>query len=267
MVTPINVAAAQFPPRDASDDKIFTTRTAVIMLDGASAHTPVPVSPSTYADTLGRHLRDHLDRDPEADLADVLADAITGTTARLELVAGASPSSTVTILRRRGDHIDILMLGDNLLVLPDQTITDPRLDNLDIPEHRHYRQRLAAGTGFDDTHRDLLAALQRRQAACRNTLGGYWIAETDPAAAYHAIHTTVHIEQNPWAVLATDGAYKPMRHLGIADWVDIGTRRSAELKGILIRCHSWEHDIDPDARILPRAKRHDDKTLVTARFA
>ncbi|WP_235213484.1 hypothetical protein [Amycolatopsis sp. MJM2582] len=93
MVTPIEVAAAQFPPHDDSDDKVFTTRSAVIVLDGASAYAPVPVSPSTYADSLGRHLRDHLDHYTGVDLADVLAEAITATATRLELTAGASPSA------------------------------------------------------------------------------------------------------------------------------------------------------------------------------
>lgn len=157
-MTTLTITSAQLPPCDAGDDKVFTTRTAVIMLDGASAYAPVPVSPSAYADTLGTHLRDHLDHDPEADLAD----AITAITVRLDLVAGASPSSTVTILCRRGDNVDVLMLGDNLVVLPGRTITDPRLDHLALPEGRQYRQRLGDGAGFDDTHRGLLAALQRQ---------------------------------------------------------------------------------------------------------
>ncbi|MFC9249956.1 hypothetical protein [Amycolatopsis thailandensis] len=260
------IAAAQLPPHDDSDDKVFTTPTAVIVLDGASAHAPVPVDPSTYAHTLGGTLRDHLDRTPEVDLAHVLDDAITDSTARLGLTAGASPSSTVTILRRRGDHVDMLTLGDNLVVLPGRTIIDPRLDHLDIPERHHYRQRLADGTGFDDTHRALLAALQRKQADRRNDPRGYWIAEADPAAAHHAIRDTVPIDHIPWAVVATDGAYTPMRHLDIADWAAISALSDAGLHHILTRCHIWEYDIDPDARVLARAKRHDDKTLVAVRF-
>ncbi|OXM43060.1 hypothetical protein [Amycolatopsis alba] len=267
MVNPISVATAQLPPGHDSEDKVFTTRTAVIVLDGASAFAPVPVSPSTYADTLGGTLRDHLDRDPETDLACALDDAITTTAARLGLVAGTSPSSTVTILRRRGDQVDIFMLGDNLVVLPGRTITDPRLAHLDIPERRHYRQRLAGGTGFDGTHRTLLATLQRTQAARRNDPRGYWIAEADPAAAHHAIRVTVSIDDIPWAIVATDGAYTPLRHLDITDWAAISGLDDTGLHRILTRCHNWEHDVDPDARELPRAKRHDDKTLVAISFA
>ncbi|MGY6658670.1 hypothetical protein ACXIZN_41580 [Amycolatopsis sp. TRM77291] len=266
MVTSISAAAAQLPPFHDSDDKVFTTRDAVIVLDGASAYAPVPVSPSRYAETLGTHLRDLLDHHAGMDLADALADAIAATTRQLNLTPGASPSSTVTILRRHGEHVDVVMLGDNLLILPGQTITDPRLDRLDIPERRQYRQRLTHGTGFDNTHQALLAALQRRQAQHRNRPGGYWIAEADPAASYEAIRATIPVQELPWAVVATDGAYTPMTQLGITDWPAINTMTASGLHDILTRCHSWEHDIDPDARALPRAKRHDDKTLVTVRF-
>ncbi|MFI7121942.1 hypothetical protein [Amycolatopsis sp. NPDC049868] len=66
----LTVSSAQRPVADTSDDRIFTTRSAVIVLDGASAYAPIPVSPSTYADSLGRHLHDHLDHDMSIDLAD-----------------------------------------------------------------------------------------------------------------------------------------------------------------------------------------------------
>ncbi|WP_410585838.1 hypothetical protein [Amycolatopsis sp. lyj-108] len=36
---------------------------------------------------------------------------------------------------------------------------------------------------------------------------------------------------------------------------------AADLHDILARCHTWEDDVDPVARALPRAKRHDDKIL------
>lgn len=267
MVNSIMAATAQLPPFHASDDKVFITQNAVILLDGASAYAPVPVSPSSYAETLGRHLHDHLDHDADIDLADALADSIAATTIQLNLTAGTSPSSTVTILRRRDEHVDVLMLGDNLVVAPGRTITDPRLGHLDIPERRQYRQRLADGAGFDDTHRALLVALQRRQAARRNRPGGYWIAETDPAAAYQAIRATIPADQIPWAIVATDGAYTPMEHLGITDWPDLSTLPGEELHRILTHCHAWEDDVDPDAQTRPRAKRHDDKTLVAIRFA
>ncbi|WP_116050025.1 hypothetical protein [Amycolatopsis palatopharyngis] len=71
----MRVANAQLPPIQDSDDKIFTTPHAVIMLDGASAFVPVPVPANTYADRLGKHLRDSLQAWPDADLRATLAGA------------------------------------------------------------------------------------------------------------------------------------------------------------------------------------------------
>ncbi|RSM80506.1 hypothetical protein DL991_10325 [Amycolatopsis sp. WAC 01375] len=66
--------------------------------------------------------------------------------------------------------------------------------------------------------------------------------------------------------MATDGAYTPMQHLGITDWPTISAMTAADLHDILSRCHTWEDDADPVARALPRAKRHDDKTLAAVRI-
>ncbi|WP_409496836.1 hypothetical protein [Amycolatopsis sp. cmx-11-12] len=266
-MTRVDITTSQLPPIHASDDKIITIGNGVIMLDGASAFVPVPVPPSVYADALGAGLRRHLDADPAADLTAVLADTIHDAAAHLDLRPGHSPSSTVTILRAHDGWTEILMLGDNLAVLPGLAITDPRLSRLDLQPSRCYRRRLAQGTGFDDTHRTLLRKLQTQQAARRNRPGGYWIAEADPAAAQHAIVHRFRTDDVPWAVLATDGAYNPMRHLGIIDWAAISAVTAAELDAILNHCHTWESEHDPDARHLPRAKRHDDKALAVARFA
>ncbi|WP_235783473.1 hypothetical protein [Amycolatopsis orientalis] len=261
----MHVSVAQDPPFHASDDKIITVGNGVIMLDGASAFMPVPVPPGVYADALGAGLHQCLEAAPAADLVTVLADTIHEVAARLDLRPGHSPSSTVTILRAHDGWTDILMLGDNLAVLPGLTITDPRLSRLDLEPSRLYRRRLAHGSGFDQTHRALLHELQTQQAARRNRPGGYWIAEADPTAAQHAIVHRIRTDDALWAVLATDGAYKPMRHLGITDWTVISSVSAADLDAILKQCHAWEREHDPDARHLPRAKRHDDKALAIAR--
>jgi hypothetical protein len=40
-----------------------------------------------------------------------------------------------------------------------------------------------------------------------------------------------------------------------------------ELKLLLRRCHEWEAAVDPNGIGLPRAKRHDDKTLAVINFS
>lgn len=260
------VATAQVPGPDHSDDRIFTTPNAVIMLDGASAFVPVPVSAATYADHLGGTLRDQLTAHPDAALRDILAAAIETTAHDLDLSPGHSPSSTVAIIRAHAGHIDLLTLGDTQIVTPDQTIRDTRQATIAPAQRDQYRARLASGASYDHEHRALLRQLQAEQAQQRNRTGGYWIAETQPEAAHHAITIQRPINHMPWAILATDGAYTPMEHLGMDDWPELCRATSAPLTALLQRCYNWESQDDPSGTELPRAKRHDDKNLVAITF-
>ncbi len=257
----MRVATAQLPDLDNSDDRTFTTDNAVIMLDGASAFVPVPVAAASYADTLGLEVQQRLTDDPAAELADTLADAITDTASALELTPGESPSATVAIARVHSGRVDLLVLGDTQVALPGEIIRDDRLGALGFTASRKYRDRLASGTGYDDEHRALLRELQTEQAKHRNRDGGYWIAEATPEAARYAITSWRPAAEVPWLVLATDGAYKPMEHLGIAAWEIVAQSTSAELFETLYRCWRWEEEQDPHGQNQPRAKRHNDKSL------
>ncbi|MGE3835818.1 MAG: hypothetical protein AB7H43_13700 [Acidimicrobiia bacterium] len=64
-----------------------------------------------------------------------------------------------------------------------------------------------------------------------------------------------------WAVLATDGA-ADLIEFGGHDWQTIARSDGRQLDALLTELHRWEAEDDPDGRTLPRAKRHDDKTLV-----
>ncbi len=251
---------------EESADKIFVTPHAVILLDGASAFVPVPVPASAYADYLGRFLADALTSDPAADLQEILAEGIKATAAHYDLKAGESPSSTVTIARERDEHLDLLLLGDNTVILPGgEILTDDRIDRLDLEPRRKYRERLAAGHGYDDEHGRLLGELQTQQALYRNRPGGYWIAETDPDAAQHAVTVKLSLAERSWIILATDGAYNTIAGIGLDDWDRHVRSTSEQLRVVLEHCHRWECEIDDDGYRLPRAKRHDDKSLAILR--
>ncbi len=165
------------------------------------------------------------------------------------------------------EYADCLVLGDSLAILAGQAITDDRLSQVSPDIRERYRERLAEGHGYDQQHRQLLRNLQQEQARQRNRPGGYWIAETDPAAADHALVTRSPADSVPWAVLATDGAYKTMPQLGITNWSALHNASDQDLADILARCQSWEASEDPDGQKLPRAKRHDDKTLAVAELS
>lgn len=192
----MRAATAQLPAiddsddSDDSDDKIFTTPDAVVMLDGASAFVPVPVPASIYADHLGRHLRDTLTAQPEADLRGALADAISDTRRRLTCTKASLPRAPSRLPPASATGSTLLVLGDNLVILPDEVRTDERMDALDLAPRRKYRERLSAGSGYDDEHRAIL----------------------------HELQTQRLVSATPWAILATDGAYNTMDQLAQTDW-------------------------------------------------
>lgn len=218
----------------------------------------MPVPASDYAEHLGVSLIHALGVDPAASLTDALAGAIRDTAAYFGLTPGASPSSTVAIARVNEDQsTDVLVLGDTQIATPDRLIRDDRLAKFAPEQRTRYRERLVAGQGYDDRHRELLRELQAEQARHRNRVDGYWIAEAEPDAADHAITDRMN---TPWLVLATDGAYRPMGHLDLDDWEAVAGMSDDQLADLLDACHHWE-ERDRDGTNLPRSKRHDDKSL------
>jgi hypothetical protein len=148
------------------------------------------------------------------------------------------------IVRHAGSFTDSLVLGDSLAILAGQAINDDRLAQIGAGIRERYHERLADGHGYSDRHRQLLRELQHEQARWRNRAGGYWIAEAEPAAADQALITRSPADSVPWAVLATDGAYKTMTHLGIADWPALRNASDQALADMLkqcqtIQCQGW----------------------------
>lgn len=264
----VRTAAAQLPEPPHGADRVVVTGNAVIVLDGASAFEPAGVPPGEYASRLGAAIAAALTGAPEAPLASVLAESITTTAAALGLDDDARcPSSTVAMARLAGNALDLLALGDSYIFYGNGpgtgTLTDGRLAGLGLPQQRLYRERLAAGGGYGDAHRDLLRTLQRGQRPRRNRPGGYWIAAADPAAASHALALTLPATAETWAVLATDGAVNTARHLGLDDWAALARSGPAALARLLRHCQDWERHADPDGQQFPRSKRHDDKAIAS----
>lgn len=267
----MHVHTAQLPHPPAGADRVIIAPSAVIVLDGASAFGPAAVSPAAYADRLGTELASAIAASPDTPLPVILATAISATASALDQRDDHGPSSTVAIARVSDGSADLLVLGDSYIAYRSAGTaavhTDDRLDRLELPESRRYRDRLAAGSGYDATHAATLRDLQAGQRACRNAPGGYWIASANPEAAAHAITLTVPAASLDWIVLATDGAIDTARYLGLDDWEVIANFDQAALSAFLQRCHDWEGSDDPDGRQLPRAKRHDDKAVATVRPA
>ncbi|MGW4848238.1 hypothetical protein [Nocardia brasiliensis] len=259
----MRVHAAQLPAA-SNDDRVLITDQALIVLDGATSHDPEMPGAGAYVDTLGQQLQHQVHE--RNDLREALAAAITRTADLLTLRPGTGPCSTVAIARVGPRTLDVLVLGDSSIIVGTNTgtttlHTDDRLARLGLAEADQYRERLAHGHGYDDTHRRMLAALQRAERQRRNRRGGYWIAEADPVAARHAVTATYPRHAAQWAIVATDGA-TDTAPLAVNDWPSIAaTAGTAELVDLLHRCRDWEAIVDPSGTQLPRSKRHDDKTL------
>lgn len=260
----MHVETAQRAGSRHNADRVFVTDNTVIVLDGASAMGAGNVDPGTYAATLGAAIANALRTDPRQDLVQVVADGISRTRDCLGLSRDRCPSSTVSILRATSDAVDLYVLGDSPIHYGTDTtherLTDDRLRNVARHERARYVDRLRAGHGYDDEHRAILSALQQAQRHHRNQIDGYWIAESDPHAASNAITMTVPRNRISWAVLATDGASNVIDYNG-HKWPAIAHTDARNLVQLLDSLHEWEATTDPDGQRLPRAKRHDDKTL------
>lgn len=261
----MKVHTATLAGGSSNADRVFVTDHAVILLDGASAFAPVDVDPGDYANVLGETIAGQLDTDPDQGLPQVVATAIAHASSALRLGAGSSPSSTVAILRTRAEAADLYVLGDSPihhgLGATEDVLIDDRMAALRLPERAEYQRRLASGAGYTDEHREALSALQHAQRTRRNLLGGYWIAETDPDAAHHALTATLPAAHIAWAVLATDGAADVIDFWGEPAWNEIAGHSSDQLCALLECAHEWEATTDPNGQLLPRAKPHDDKTI------
>lgn len=259
----IRVVTAQLAGGERNADRVLVADDAVVVLDGATAFEPVDLDPGEYAEAIGREIVRRL---PGVTIADAVAGAIHDIAIAYELHAGRSPSSTVSVLRVREDAADLYVLGDSPIHYgvneAVHVLRDGRLDELASAERAAYVEALQAGHGYTELHRRTLARLQREQRRHRNRPGGYWIAEADPEAAHHGITRTISRGAITWAVLGTDGAVDPLTDRPDVDWPEIASYDHKRLQELLFHLHRLERDFDPDGQRFPRAKRHDDKTLV-----
>lgn len=239
--------ATQAGPGRVNEDYVAAGPDWAVVLDGA---TPAPgVDSGCRHDlpwlvrqlTLG--LSERLTRAGPGALAGLLADAIgqlrdahAGT---CDLSNPDSPSTTVAMARVRGGALEYLVLCDSPILLrradgPCTLIADDRLAGL------------PGGPPYS-------TALVREW---RNRPGGFWVASTDPAAAFEAVCGSVDLAGLTDAALFTDGVTR------LADWYGypwpLVLTRLRELgpAGLLGLLRAAER-----AYPHPRSKQHDDATV------
>lgn len=238
-------------PGGVNEDYLVAGPTWAFVLDGATA--PAGVDSGCRHDVrwlvehLAAHLAVPLTLGTSAPLTDVLADAIAATRgdheATCDLDNPDSPSSTVAILRRRGNAVDHLVLADSAVVLDVggdvRCVTDDRLDHL--PSYTP----------------DVVAAH-------RNRPGGFWVASTSLDAPYEAITGSSPAADVRRAAVVTDGVMRYVELLGLGDWADLLDDLGFEGPyGVIARIRAAEEarfGTDPRGPTGKRIKKHDDAT-------
>ncbi|MBP2335915.1 protein phosphatase 2C domain-containing protein [Saccharothrix coeruleofusca] len=248
-----------------TEDHVVVLDNAVAVLDGATNLTPGLPSGGWYAGVLAHRLGELLRAAPEADLADLLAEAIRAVVEAEGLVPGRSPSSTVAVARWTPDRVDALVLADSPIAAFGprgyQVLVDEHLSRLPRSPHT-FRERLRTGGGYDQAHLEALREGMTRTATYRNTPDGFWVAEADPEAARHASRASWPREEVGALLLATDGVSCGVTDYGLLTWPEaLDLARSRGPRAVLDVVREAEAT-DPGGVRWPRAKRHDDQALV-----
>lgn len=150
-----------------------------------------------------------------------------------------SPSATVAMTRIRGGSLDYLVLCDSPVLLGRPgggctLIADDRLAGL--PGGPPYSVQLVR--------------------ACRNQPGGFWVASTDPAAAYQAVTGSAELAGLTDAALCTDGVSRLAEWYGYS-WPQLMARlRELGPAGLLGLLRTAERGYPH-----PWDKRNDDATV------
>jgi hypothetical protein len=234
-------------PPALNEDLALTGPDFVVVLDGATAPQGVESgcrhSVAWLVSQLATHLATPLLTHSHAPLTDLLADAITTVRAThantCDLTNPDSPSSTVAMVRLHSEQVEYLVLADSPIVMrsPAGVITVHSDDRIDLLPDRSL-----------ETVRRL-----------RNRAGGFWVASTDPTAAYEAVTGfTDRADVEAIAVL-TDGAARYTERYGHpwSDLLNILTTEGPRALLTQVRTHDQAASLPT-----PHTKRHDDATAI-----
>jgi hypothetical protein len=249
------VATAPGRPDHPNEDWAAVTPAGVaVVLDGLSesGDTGCVHGTAWYARQLGARLLT-LATDVDRALVDALAGAIDDVRpmhgGRCDLRHPASPGATVAVVREHAIGWEYLVLSDAIVVI--DTAAQPTV----VTDRRVTDHLAAPGTGWAD--------LIRHLQEVRNRPGGYWVAQVDPDAAGYALTGTVDTTGS--AILLSDGAALTVTDFDALSWRGLVDLAEARGPDALIAVTRELELRDPDGRVWPRYKTHDDATAVVCR--
>ncbi|MBE1531600.1 protein phosphatase 2C domain-containing protein [Actinomadura algeriensis] len=244
--------ASEATPGRENEDFVAAGSGWVVLLDGATAPPGLDGGcrhdPAWLVRRIGGRVAAGLAAEDGEPLPDLLAEAIKVTA---EAHAGTcdlgdpdSPSATVSMLRRRADAVDWLVLADSPIVLEtDGGVSVRRDDRIDrLPSYTREAVR-----------------------AARNSPGGFWVASTKPEAAYEARTGRVPLRGLRRAAVLSDGASRLVERFGLLTWAGLLEVLAEEGPAEVVR-RTREAEAARPATAAGRGKRHDDATAVLVRF-
>lgn len=247
-----------------NEDWVRVSQDLVLVLDGATARTDTGCAHGVawFVDQLGKAI---VERASQLSLADSVAESIryvAGLHPECDLTHPGTPSAAVGALRIAGDWAQHFVLGDVSVVLDVdnqvRVITDNRV-SLTASSERAEADRYPIGSSAKQS---ALLRMKRQELAARNRPGGYWIAETNPAAVDHALTGQTRLGQLRRFAVLSDGAARAVATFGLCDWASALELMQAAGATELIRQVRAAEQSDPDGTRWPRNKCSDDATAV-----
>lgn len=262
---PLTIEIAQLPGGNGpSEDRIFVTPNAVIVLDGATQVHKLERDGGWIAHQLGQRLADGLTRAPDVPLVDLLEDSMIDLVAEYQLRPGESPSTTVNIVRCTEGTVDVLVLCDSPVALLG---TDDQLEVVRDDRLRDLLRTIKRPPGRRDMTDPAWRAAVDQLEAQRNVPGGFWAASASPQAARQARLVSRPIDRIAATLSMTDGVAVGMdEYRAPTSWRDaVSLALSHGPEALLGAVHATELQ-DQDCIRWPRTKIHDDKALALLRL-
>ena len=238
-------------PGSTNADVVVAGPGFVVVLDGVTTlpglDTGCLHGPGWVATRLAARLADPLGDGATEHLDDLLAAAIAAVAGEhhddCDLGNPDSPSATVAVLRQRAHWLDYLVLCDSAILFAgtaagqSEVITDDRTERLPAYDRTTVR-------------------------GLRNVAGGFWVASTNPAAAYESVTGCVPTDRVRRALVCTDGVTRLVTRFGLtwSQLLDLSTRHPP--RALIERVRAAETAGPPP----PRGKRHDDATVAYCDF-
>jgi hypothetical protein len=183
---------------------------------------------------------------------------------RDRLPAWALPSAAGMWLRLNGPRLELAWQGDCVALVEQRgTIrlagAEPaRAWEDDI--NQVVRARLAARPGPQGVLLTVLRDELRRRRARLNQPDGYWMLGIDPRAAAAIEVSALELDAPARVLLASDGLWRLVDHFGRYDAAGLLAAAFRDgLARLLATLRQLEQD-DPECRLVPRVKPHDDAT-------